>query len=72
MVEERLMPRYGAAWHWAKIEPPAGPGAEPRLAAMRAALAARYPLGDLAAARRELDPKNVLGSAMFDRLLGHD
>lgn len=73
MVEDRLMPRYGAAWHWAKIEPPpadGGPAAAARLARMRAALAARFPLERLRDARRELDPKNVLGSDLFDTLLG--
>ncbi|GBF99677.1 L-galactono-1,4-lactone dehydrogenase [Raphidocelis subcapitata] len=74
LVEEKLMPRYGASWHWAKIEPPSpddGAGdAAGRLDRMRAALAARFPLERLRAARRELDPKNVLGSGMFDSLLG--
>jgi hypothetical protein len=41
MVQDSLMPQYGASWHWAKIEVPEDP---PRLAAMRAALAERFPL----------------------------
>jgi L-galactono-1,4-lactone dehydrogenase len=67
LVERRMMPRYGAAWHWAKIEPPQG--AED-LARMRGALARRYPLDRFNAARAELDPKNVLGNALVDGLLG--
>ncbi|KAI8472331.1 MAG: hypothetical protein J3K34DRAFT_212053 [Monoraphidium minutum] len=70
LVEEKLMPKYGATWHWAKIEPPPpGPDGEARLGRMRAALAARFPLGALAAARAEVDPKGILGNDMFDRLL---
>ena len=67
------MPRYGAAWHWAKIEPPseADPAARAaRLGAMRARLAARFPLEAFARARGELDPKNILGSPALDELLG--
>jgi hypothetical protein len=41
MVQDSLMPQYGASWHWAKIEVPEDPQ---RLAAMRAALAERFPL----------------------------
>jgi hypothetical protein len=41
MVQDKLMPQYGASWHWAKIEVPEDPQ---RLAAMRAALAERFPL----------------------------
>jgi L-galactono-1,4-lactone dehydrogenase len=73
MVEDKLMPKYNASWHWAKIEPPADPdpaAAAARLGRMRAALAARFPLARFSAARRELDPKNILGNAMFDALLG--
>ncbi len=67
------MPKYNASWHWAKIEPPTETDpstAAARLEGMRARLAARFPLGELAAARARLDPRNVLGSAMFDLLLG--
>lgn len=39
------------------------------LAAMQRRLAARYPTAAFAAARRRLDPKNVLGSPMVDALL---
>jgi L-galactono-1,4-lactone dehydrogenase len=74
LVEDRLMPRYGASWHWAKIEPPTDGGdaaaAAARLAHMQAALAARFPLDELNAARARLDPKNILANNMFDTLLG--
>lgn len=66
LVERHLMPRFGAVEHWAKIEPPAEPGA---LAAMRARLAARYPLAQFNAARARLDPMNVLGSPLVDAVL---
>jgi L-galactono-1,4-lactone dehydrogenase len=74
LVEREMMPRYGAAWHWAKIEPPAsgdGRSADAgALARMRAALARRYPLAAFNALRGELDPKNVLGNELVDALLG--
>jgi L-galactono-1,4-lactone dehydrogenase len=64
------MPRYNATWHWAKIEPPAGPDAAAALAAMRARLAARFDLRAFNAARARLDPDNILGSALLDEVLG--
>lgn len=39
------------------------------LAAVQRRLAARYPAAAFAAARRRLDPKNVLGSPTIDALL---
>jgi L-galactono-1,4-lactone dehydrogenase len=62
------MPAYNAAWHWAKIERPSGNPA--RLAAMRSALAARFPLQAFNAARARLDPHNILGNELLDELLG--
>jgi hypothetical protein len=64
------MPKYGASWHWAKIERPEGEEAGPQLAAMRAALAARFPLASFNAWRARLDPHGILGSDMVDSLLG--
>ncbi len=61
------MPKYNAAWHWAKIEPPQDPE---QLEAMRAALAKRYPLECFRQLRARLDPHNVLGNDMVDTLLG--
>lgn len=40
LVEDRLMPRYDAVWHWAKIEPPAD-GDPARLEGMRRRLRSR-------------------------------
>jgi L-galactono-1,4-lactone dehydrogenase len=61
------MPRYNATWHWAKIEPPEDPK---RLAAMRAALASRFPLEQFNAQRARLDPDNILGNKLLDQLVG--
>lgn len=67
LVQDQLMPGYGATWHWAKIEPPADPA---RLAAMKAALAARFPLEQFNAYRARFDPENILGNRLLDQLLG--
>ena len=67
LVERELMARFGAAEHWAKIELPEGEGAR---AAARARLARRYPVEAFLAARRRVDPRNVLGNALVDELLG--
>lgn len=67
LVQDKLMPRYGATWHWAKIEPP--PEAA-RLSAMKAALAQRFPLERFNAARARLDPDNLLGNRLLDQLIG--
>lgn len=66
LVQDKLMPKYGATWHWAKIEPPADPQ---RLDAMRAALAARFPLDRFNAHRARLDPDGILGNRLLDSLL---
>ncbi|PSC76820.1 L-galactono-1,4-lactone dehydrogenase isoform A [Micractinium conductrix] len=68
LVSRELTPKYNAAEHWAKIEAPEDPA---DLAAMQARLAARYPLAAFNAARRRLDPRNVLGSPKLDTLLGY-
>jgi L-galactono-1,4-lactone dehydrogenase len=62
------MPKYGAVAHWAKIEVPSDPA---QLAAMQQRLASRYPVAAFNAARRRLDPHNILGSPMMDALLPH-
>jgi L-galactono-1,4-lactone dehydrogenase len=67
LVERELMGRYRAVEHWAKIEAPLEAA---ELAAARARLAARYPVGRFLEARRRLDPKNVLGNRLVDELLG--
>lgn len=67
VVQDKLMPAYKATWHWAKIEPPEE---QQRLAAMRAALSARFPLQRFNAFRARLDPDNILGNRLLDQLLG--
>ncbi len=67
LIQRKLMPKYGASWHWAKIEAPEDPG---DLAAMRAALAARFPLAEFNAWRARLDPDNILSNELLDTLLG--
>lgn len=67
LVQDKLMPRFGATWHWAKIEAPDDPA---RLQAMRDALAARFPLPRFNAFRAQLDPHNILGNELLDTLLG--
>eukprot|EP00775_Hariotina_reticulata_P014641 gene14641-14789_t len=66
LVQDKLMPKYAAAWHWAKIEPPASAD---RLAAMQAALAAQFPLNQFRQYRKQLDPDNILGNHLLDTLL---
>ena len=65
MVEGRLLPRYNAVEHWAKIEIPED---ERELRATRARLHARYPIEAFERARREVDPDNVLGGTIVDAL----
>lgn len=67
MVQDQLMPQYGASWHWAKIEVPED---AQRLAAMRAALAEHFPLQRFNEYRAKLDPDNILGNKLLDTLLG--
>ena len=63
MVEQRLLPRYRAVEHWAKLEIPADPK---DLQATRARLHARYPIEAFQQARAELDPDNILGGDAVD------
>lgn len=67
LVEDKVMPKYDAVWHWAKIELPDQPE---RLAAMRTRLAARYPLTQFNTWRGKLDPNNILSNKVIDELLG--
>lgn len=67
MVQDKLMPKYNAVWHWAKIEVPQDPQ---RLEAMRQALAQRFPVARFNAYRALLDPDNILGNRLVDTLLG--
>jgi L-galactono-1,4-lactone dehydrogenase len=64
LMEHRVMPKYDAAEHWAKIEVP---HLDKQAAAER--LAGRYPVDKFSAARMELDPKNILSNHILDTLL---
>ena len=61
-----LWPKFGAHQHWAKIELPA---TADELATMRSRLSERFPLEELYAAKRKLDPKAILGNSLIDSLL---
>lgn len=63
LLQDDLMPRYGATEHWAKIE---AHQLDPGAAAAR--LAARFPVDQFNAARAQLDPKNILSNDVVDVL----
>jgi hypothetical protein len=65
-VEFELMPKYGASWHWAKLEVPGG---EAELQDVRARLAQRFPVARLNELRAVYDPKNILANRAVDALL---
>ncbi|KAG7671357.1 hypothetical protein Ndes2437B_g03998 [Nannochloris sp. 'desiccata'] len=73
LVEKHLLGKYGAVEHWAKIEVPyLGDGKsqdEEIVATMKARLGKKYPLEKFNAARKRLDPKNILGNDLVDTLL---
>jgi len=73
LVEKHLLEKYEAVEHWAKIEVPHlqdGRNRDERtVAAMKARLGKRYPLEEFNAARKRLDPKNILGNDLVDSLL---
>jgi hypothetical protein len=60
------MPKYNAAWHWAKLEVP---DSEAELQDIRARLAARYPVARLNELRAVYDPKNILANSAVDAVL---
>jgi len=63
LLQDELMPRFGATEHWAKIE---AHRLDP--AAARARLAARFPVARFNAARAALDPKNIMANDVIDTL----
>eukprot|EP00879_Flechtneria_rotunda_P019234 GHRR01020196.1.p1 GENE.GHRR01020196.1~~GHRR01020196.1.p1 ORF type:complete len:167 (-),score=31.99 GHRR01020196.1:445-945(-) len=65
LVQDKLMPKYNATWHWAKIEVPNDPQ---RLQNMREALANRFPVAKFNQYRAQLDPDNILGNELVDTL----
>lgn len=66
LCRHRLWQPYGAHQHWAKIELPADAA---DVEVVRRRLRARFPVDELNAARRELDPRNILSNALLDGLL---
>jgi L-galactono-1,4-lactone dehydrogenase len=76
LVEKHLLNKYGAVEHWAKIEVPFLKDDDGKtvvdkktVAAMKARLGKIYPLEKFNAARKKLDPKNILGNDLVDTLL---
>lgn len=66
MCEEKLMPKYQAKWHWAKLEA----GGDPkRLAWIRSYLRERYDVDRFNLVRRTLDPENNLGNQWLNAVL---
>jgi L-galactono-1,4-lactone dehydrogenase len=66
MCEEELMPKYGAKWHWAKLEPGED---EQRRAWVREYLKQHYDVATFNQARRALDPENNLGNEWLNAVL---
>ncbi len=64
--ESLLLKKYGAIEHWAKMEVPDRNPAE--LRALRERVHLRYPVGKFNAARKELDPKNILSNHIIDAI----
>lgn len=67
LVNDKLVPRFNATWHWAKLEVPQG---QRELAAVKSRLAARYPLSRFNEYRRALDPSGMMANGWVDALLG--
>jgi L-galactono-1,4-lactone dehydrogenase len=59
--------KYEAREHWSKLEVEDTPE---RLAAQKALLAKRYPIGAFNKARSELDPHSILCSSEINTLFG--
>ena len=56
---------FGAVEHWAKVE---AMHDNARTAKLRERLSARFPVAEFNAARRALDPKNILANDVVDAL----
>ncbi|GAX80918.1 hypothetical protein CEUSTIGMA_g8353.t1 [Chlamydomonas eustigma] len=69
LVQGRLMSKYGAVWHWAKLEVDERGGAASSSAAVQKRLAARFPVKEFNSYRSLLDPKNVLANEWLDKVL---
>ncbi|CAG9464777.1 unnamed protein product [Pedinophyceae sp. YPF-701] len=66
MCEDTLMPKYGAYWHWAKLELPSS---EERRRWLRSYIANKYPIRRFHARRREVDPKGQLANEVLEEAL---
>ncbi|GIL70539.1 hypothetical protein Vretimale_3672 [Volvox reticuliferus] len=71
LLETKLMPRFNATWHWAKLEAASRPEAELE-AVVRPRLAARFgpALAALRRYRAVLDPKGTLSNKWLDAVVG--
>lgn len=65
--ERKLMPKYNALWHWAKLELPEDPI---ELANIQKRMAERFPLEKIREVRKELDPSNIMGNQIVDTIFG--
>jgi L-galactono-1,4-lactone dehydrogenase len=65
LVEQKLLQKYNAVEHWAKIELPR---TDAELEVMKKRLHTRYPIEDFQKARLYLDQNNILGNALVDTL----
>lgn len=63
--QDKVQTRYGAVDHWAKVEVPLD---DAKRDALRAKMQARFPVAQFNAARRQLDPKNILANRIVDGL----
>ncbi|EFJ51000.1 hypothetical protein VOLCADRAFT_88191 [Volvox carteri f. nagariensis] len=71
LVESKLMPRFDATWHWAKLETSSRPEGELE-GLVRPRLASRFgsALGALSRYRAVLDPQGTLANKWLDAVLG--
>eukprot|EP00611_Tribonema_gayanum_P025442 TRINITY_DN5785_c0_g1_i1.p1 TRINITY_DN5785_c0_g1~~TRINITY_DN5785_c0_g1_i1.p1 ORF type:complete len:585 (+),score=155.44 TRINITY_DN5785_c0_g1_i1:226-1755(+) len=67
LCKEKLWDRYECTEHWAKIEKPDTPE---EAAALQARLRRHYPVNEFNAARRKLDPQNIMANDHIDALFG--
>jgi hypothetical protein len=64
-VEDKLLKKFKAVEHWAKIEFPETKQQEQQI---RQRLEARYPIQEFQKARARLDPGNIMGNDLIDSL----
>ena len=66
LCERSLLPKYGAKWHWAKLEPGSDPA---RQRWVQSHLATHYPVDQFATLRHSLDPDNNFGNDWLNAIL---